>query len=72
MKDMHSEVKSKNRIVVYCVEGIDRSPTVVTCYLIMNGMRRNDAWSLVKEKRPIAWYHGYWIDKLINLMDKRG
>ena len=69
---MHSEVKLNNRIVVYCAEGIDRSPTVVTCYLVMKGMRRDDAWSLVKEKRPMAWYHGYWIDKLVNMMDKRG
>jgi len=31
-----------------------------------------DAWSLVKKKRPAAWYHGYWIDKLVNIMRKMG
>ncbi len=72
MEDMRSELKLNNRIVVYCAEGIDRSPTVVTCYLIMSGMKRDEAWRLVKGKRPMAWYHGDWIDKLVRVMRKRG
>jgi protein-tyrosine phosphatase len=66
LKKIRSELKRKRKIVVHCYAGIDRSPTIVTCYLIMNGMEKADAWRLVKKKRPMACYHGSWIDKLIN------
>lgn len=69
MRDIHLEIKLKNKIVVHCNAGIDRSPTIVTCYLILNGMKKDKAWNLVKNKRPIVFYHGHWINKLINMMN---
>jgi protein-tyrosine phosphatase len=71
MKKIRYQLKRKNKIVVHCYAGIDRAPTIVTCYLIKNGMNKTDAWRLVKKKRPMACYHGSWIDKLINEIETR-
>ncbi len=42
------------KVFVHCSAGASRSPTIVIAYLIWrNKMTLNDAFNLVKEKRPI-------------------
>jgi len=60
------ELKCNRRVVVHCYAGVDRAPAIVTCYFIMSGMEKAEAWRLVKKKRPMACYHGSWINQLIS------
>lgn len=66
LENIRYELKRNRRVVVHCYAGIDRAPAIVTCYLILSGMEKAKAWQLVKKNRPMACYHGSWINQLIS------
>lgn len=59
------EYHSKKPVLIYCTGGIDRSPFVVLCWLVLKKrFTVEDAYDLIKSKRPIIIEHYEWVDKL--------
>lgn len=57
LEEIHNKLTNNESVLVHCYAGIQRSCTVVACYLILyHGMRYNEAIHFVKSKRPIAFY----------------
>jgi len=45
-------VKSGRKVYVHCKNGHGRAPTMVAGYFIVNGMTTDDAFEVIKRKRP--------------------
>jgi protein-tyrosine phosphatase len=55
-----SDLKAK--VLVHCLEGIDRTPFVVMLYIAKKcRMSFKDAYELVKQKRPGTRFHWEWV-----------
>lgn len=55
----------KEKTLVYCTAGVDRSPLVIVCWLIMRkGFDIDEAYDLVIKKRDIVYRHDDWIEIL--------
>jgi hypothetical protein len=53
------------RVLVFCRHGKDRSPFLVMVYLNKkHGMPYDQAFQLIKSKRPRTIYHPEWLEKL--------
>ena len=53
------------RLLVYCRHGKDRSPFLAMVYLSKkHGMSCEEAYQLIKNKRPRAVYHREWVKML--------
>jgi len=53
------------KVLVHCTEGIDRTPFVAMVYVSKKyDMPYEDAYKLVKEKRPGTIYHWDWVEML--------
>ncbi len=53
----------KAKVLVHCLEGIDRTPFIVMLYIAQkNSMTRKDAYELVKQKRPLTRFHWKWVE----------
>jgi hypothetical protein len=53
------------RVLVYCRHGKDRSPFLTMVYLSKkHGMPREEAYQLIRSKRPRTVYHCEWIKML--------
>jgi hypothetical protein len=53
------------RVLVFCNHGKDRSPFLTMVYLTMrHGMSCDQAYQLIKSKRPRTVYHPDWVEKL--------
>lgn len=52
--------RASGPVLVTCLEGIDRSSTVVLRYLTRKGMAEADAVALIKAARPLAVPHPDW------------
>jgi protein-tyrosine phosphatase len=51
----------KAKVLVHCLEGIDRTPFIVMLYIAQkNSMTYKDAYDLVKQKRPETRFHWEW------------
>lgn len=70
MEKIHSYRGNGIPVLVACVNGIDRSATVVMWYLVERlGMKIDEAVKLIKRKRPVANPHPEWeIKKNIKLL----
>jgi protein-tyrosine phosphatase len=54
-------IRKKRDLVVHCLGGVDRAPTVVQKYLVdYHGMSEDNAAKLIKSKRPQALPHWDW------------
>lgn len=55
-----------NKCLIHCQEGVNRAPTVTTCYLMLNrGYSLADAFRLVRQQRPVAYPNiGYWAEMI--------
>ncbi len=51
------------RILVHCIEGVDRSPFIVASIIAQQyGMQLNEAYRIVKTARPIVREHYEWLN----------
>jgi protein-tyrosine phosphatase len=52
----------KAKVLVHCLEGIDRTPFTVMLYIAQkNRMTFKDAYGVVKQKRPNTRFHWEWV-----------
>ena len=55
-------LKQNKKVIVFCIGGVDRSPFAVMWYLVnKRGMTPQDAYNLLKQKRPIVKEHWEWF-----------
>jgi protein-tyrosine phosphatase len=55
----------KAKVLVHCLEGIDRTPFIVMLYIAQKyNMTYKDAYDLVKQKRPETRFHMKWVEGL--------
>lgn len=50
-------VKAKKKVYIHCEKGHGRAPTLVTAYLITQGMKLKEAIDFLKSKRPGVYIH---------------
>lgn len=50
---IRSVVDTNQKVYVHCKNGHGRAPTIVISYLMSTGMSYDDAYKLVKNKRPV-------------------
>lgn len=56
LEKMHYALFNKNKVLVHCFAGIQRSCAIVACYLIKyHGMSVTNAIEYIQKKRPIAF-----------------
>ena len=53
----------KAKVLVHCLEGIDRTPFIVMLYFAQkNSMTFKDAYGFVKQKRSSTRFHWEWVE----------
>lgn len=58
-----SIVTNATKVILHCQGGIDRAPFVAACVLVAKeGIRIEEAYRIVKEKRPQTFIHPEWIE----------
>jgi hypothetical protein len=68
LNDIHSFVLNKKNVLVHCAQGVQRSPSLVTCYLMKyENLIPFQAMSLVQMKRPVAFAHTINFERTISL-----
>jgi protein-tyrosine phosphatase len=64
-KSMRVIEESKGPVLVHCVAGVSRAPSVVIYYLMQKyGICYNDAYNWVKRKRPIIKLNKQFVKQL--------
>jgi protein-tyrosine phosphatase len=62
----------KSKVLVHCLEGVDRTPFVVMLYVAQKyGMTFKDAYYLVKQKRPQTRFHWRWVRDYENFLQSQ-
>jgi protein-tyrosine phosphatase len=57
LENIHANLTKKKNVLVHCFAGLQRSPTIIVCYLIQyHGMNTTDAIQWIKRKRPFAFF----------------
>ena len=52
----------KAKVLVHCLEGIDRTPFIVMLYIAQKyKISHKDAYFLVKQRRPHTRFHWNWV-----------
>lgn len=60
---IHSALANNHRVLVHCHQGIERSPLAVAYYLmIIKSLTMEQAYELIKQKRPIVEDRQSWLD----------
>jgi len=61
LEKIHEQVSSSKPVIVHCAMGIQRSASVIACYLlkygIINGVQ--DTLDFIRSKRDVAFSTGY-------------
>eukprot|EP01135_Chromosphaera_perkinsii_P001483 Nk52_evm12s179 gene=Nk52_evmTU12s179 len=64
--------KSKTNILIHCYAGVSRSVVITLCYLVtVKNYKLQDAYELVKERRPIISPNIGFMGQLMSLENKR-
>ena len=59
LEHIHASLKANEPVLVHCFMGIQRSTSLVACYLIKyNNMSPDDSIKYIQTKRPIAFFGG--------------
>lgn len=59
----------KAKVLVHCLEGIDRTPFIVMIYIAKKyGMSHKDAYYLVKQRRSQTRFHWHWVEEYENFL----
>ena len=62
---IHQALMSGGRVLVHCMAGISRSPTIVIAYLVQKrGMSLQNAFNLVQQRRPIISPNQGFVNQL--------
>lgn len=56
--------KAKRPVLVHCRQGVERSPLAVAWHLTKTGMSMDDAYTLIKEKRPYIIDRRNWLERI--------
>jgi hypothetical protein len=63
LESIHKHLRAGKTVLVHCRAGVQRSCAVVACYLVKYcGMTVDHAISLIRHKRPIAFYAPFRIE----------
>jgi dual specificity phosphatase 12 len=57
-------IKVRGRVLVFCGLGVNRSPAMVSAYLVIDGWSLDDALRAVYNARPMASLHENYLAKL--------
>lgn len=63
-------VKQKIKCYVHCRHGHGRAPTLVAAYLILEGMKGDEAIRFIKKKRSVIHLNNVQIDALKNFAQR--
>ena len=67
LQNIHKRLLKKEKVLVHCAMGIQRSSTIVACYLIKYcGFTPQSAINFIKTKRNVAFINGVNFQKTIN------
>ncbi len=62
----------KARVLVHCLEGIDRTPFIVMLYVARkHNLTLEAAYHFVKQKRPQTHFHWKWVKNYENFLASR-
>jgi len=61
---IHAGMKSGGQVLVFCGLGVNRSPALVTAYLVLQGWSLDDALRAVYNARPVADIHEDYLAQL--------
>lgn len=68
LEEMHTNILNDKFVLVHCQQGIQRSPTIVACYLIKyHNYTKEQAIEFIKSKRQIAFFWQINLEKAIDL-----
>jgi hypothetical protein len=60
------------KVLVHCVAGISRSPSIVAMYLsLTHGWELEEALEYIRERRPEAWPHAAVWESVARFVDSR-
>jgi len=66
---LKSQYSLKAKVLVHCLEGIDRTPFIVMLYVAQKyGISHKDAYHLVKQRRPQTRFHWNWVEGFENFL----
>jgi hypothetical protein len=67
LQKIYHHIKRKEKVLIHCAMGIQRSSTIVACYLIKYyGYSPQNAIEFIKSKRSVAFINGVNFQKTIN------
>jgi len=65
VKEALPVIENGGVVYTHCSKGRHRGPVMGTCILIAQGMSAEEAMQLIKERRPIADPHAWYIQRRI-------
>lgn len=59
LESIHNTLNAKNKVLVHCAAGMQRSCAIVAFYMIKyHKFSLNDAMSFIRQQRPVAFHGG--------------
>lgn len=52
---IHSEIERGGKVYIHCGVGVGRAPTMAAAYLVSKGMTPDEAWEIIRKRRPFVW-----------------
>jgi protein-tyrosine phosphatase len=65
---IHQNLSNNKKVLVHCQQGVQRSPTVVACYLLKyHNYTKQEAIDFIKLKRTIAFFWQLNLERTLDL-----